>query len=240
MLFVFGIFSFFFPVFFLASFSIIMDSAAASFNGDIYIPVPVTQPYNTPALKADLVLRVIFAILGNLVCLVPLRLLYRNGEFAAALLILVVEVRNVQAVLYALIWQNNDMKSWWPGYGLCDIHPFIYNASVGLYVTCIFAIMRNLAHQVGLLRVNPLSVKERRRKNIIQALIIFPLPIIQMALTWPHTSQRYIIAPVTGCIWNPYPTWPFLVFFVIIHMGVCIGASVYAGMNAANACTTLL
>lgn len=172
-------------------------------------------PFNSPAVTANLICRVFLAIIANLVCLVPLRLLYRNGELAAVVLILTVLIKNLETIINALIWRNDDVMSWWAGYGWCDFDAYIHNATIGLFVTCLLAIMRNLSQQVGLMRANALTAQERRRRNLIQALIIFPFPILQVALTWPLTAQRYIVGTLMGCNWIPHPSWPFLVFFVL-------------------------
>ncbi|KAG8416600.1 hypothetical protein J3458_007175 [Metarhizium acridum] len=176
---------------------------------------PTFPPYTTPALTANLVCRVFLAVLANLVCLVPLRLLYRNGELAAVVFILNIQIKNLETIINALIWRNDDIMSWWAGYGWCDFDAYIHNISIGLFVTCLLAIMRNLAQQVGLMRANALTTRERRRRNLIQALIIFPFPILQLALTWPLTAQRYLVGTLMGCNWIPHPSWPFLVFFVL-------------------------
>ncbi|KAI6781093.1 uncharacterized protein J7T54_003260 [Emericellopsis cladophorae] len=150
-----------------------------------------------------------------MVALVPLRLLYRNSELAATIFILNVILKNIDTVVLALIWRNDDMESWWKGYGLCDVTPYFHNFSIALYATCLLAIMRNLAHQVGLLTAHPLTVKEKRKRNMIQALIMFPLPVVQLALTWPLTRNRYAVGAIVGCSWSADPSWPYLVFFVI-------------------------
>ncbi|EGX96841.1 a-pheromone receptor PreA [Cordyceps militaris CM01] len=206
----------------------LMGREAAS---PIFAIGPSDPPYTSPSLTANLVARVVLGVVANLVCLVPLRLLYRNGEFAAAVFIVVVEVKNVFTILMALLWQTDDLASWWPGYGLCDIEPFVYNGCAGIFVTCLLAIMRNLAHQVGVLRANPMTVREKRRRNLIQALIIFPLPILQMALTWPLAARRYAVGTLMGCSWVPSSTWPFLVFFVIAQLVVSVVAAIYAVMT---------
>ncbi|KAG6115499.1 hypothetical protein E4U14_000835 [Claviceps sp. LM454 group G7] len=175
-------------------------------------PLP---PFTDPSLTANLVCRVLFSIIANLLCLVPLRLLYRNGEFAAVVFILNVQVKNLDTTVNSLIWRNDDIRSWWPGFGWCDVNVYIQNISIGLFVTCLLAIVRNLAGQVGLMRANALTVQERRRRNLCQALIIFPFPIVQLAMTWPLTSQRYLVGTLIGCHWNPDLSWPFLVFFVL-------------------------
>jgi pheromone a factor receptor len=191
---------------------------------------PTPASFTTPSLTANLVCRVTLAIISNIVCLVPFRLLYKNGEFAASVFILTVEIRNLFTIVFSLVWSNDDMENWWPGYGLCDAYPYVFNFTLALYSTCLLAIMRNLAHQVGLLRVNPLTVREKRRRNIIQALIMFPLPIVQLALTWPLTLQRYAIGTLAGCTWVAYPAWPYLVFFVLAPVVVALLTAVYAGM----------
>lgn len=196
----------------------------------VFSLAPNIEPFVTPSLTANLVVRVVLGVIANLVCLVPLRLLYRNGEFAAVVFIIVVEIKNIFTIVMALVWRTDDMESWWPGYGLCDLQPFVYNGCAGIYVTCLLAIMRNLAHQVGILRANPLTVKEKRRRNFVQALIIFPLPIVQLAFTWPLAKQRYLVGTLIGCTWVPSSSWPFLLFFVIAELVISIVAAIYAGM----------
>lgn len=176
---------------------------------------PSPPPYTSPGLTANLVCRVLFAIVANLVCLVPLRLFYRSGELAAMVFILNVEVKNLQTIINALIWRNDDISSWWPGYGLCDVDPYIHNASVSLFATCLLAIIRNLASRVDVMRVSPMTAQEKRRHNLTQALIMFPIPIISIAWMWPLTSQRYLVGTLMGCSWVSDSSWPYLVFFIL-------------------------
>ncbi|KAL6852079.1 pheromone receptor [Trichoderma novae-zelandiae] len=189
---------------------------------------PVPPPFTTPSLTANLICRVLLGIIANLVCLVPLRLLYRNGELAAALFILNVEVQNLRTVVNALVWRNDDLRSWWPGYGLCDLDPYVHNLGIGLYSTCLLAIMRNLALQVGSLRANPLTRRERRRRNWIQALIVFPLPLLQAVWTYPLTQQRYYVGTLIGCSWLNAPTWPYIVFIILPPALVSLVTAGYA------------
>ncbi|KAF4969727.1 hypothetical protein FZEAL_10176, partial [Fusarium zealandicum] len=130
------------------------------------VVAPGPDTITTPSLTANLICRVVLGITANMVCLVPLKHLYRNGEFAAVVFILNIEMSNLNAVVSALIWRNDDTDNWWPGYGLCDLNSYTHNFSIALFVTCLLAIMRNLAQQVGLLRANPLSVREKRRRHL--------------------------------------------------------------------------
>lgn len=200
---------------------------------------PTFPPYTNPSLTANLVCRVFLAIVANLVCLVPLRLLYRNGEFAAVVFILNIEIKNLETVANALIWRDDNIMSWWAGYGWCDVDTYIHNISIGLFVTCLLAIIRNLAQQVGMMRANALTVKEKRRRNWIQALIIFPFPLLQLALTWPLTAQRYVVGTLMGCSWIPHPSWPFLVFFVLPPPVFALITAGYASRSNTNSLSPL-
>lgn len=177
---------------------------------------PAPDVSTTPALTANLICRVLFALIGNLICVVPLRLLYRNGELAAALFILVVQLQNFESAVNALIWHNDDVDSWWPGYGFCDVDSHVRNFTIGLFNSCLLAIMRNLALQIGNMRASPLTKKEKTRRNIVQALIIFPLPLLQAVWTYPLAQQRYYIGTLTGCSWANSRSWPYAVFDIFL------------------------
>lgn len=197
-------------------------------DSSIWMLGPAPTIYTTPSLTINLVCRVFFGILANLVCLIPLQLLYRNGEFAAVVFILNVELENLRNIVNALIWRNDDMESWWPGYGLCDVDAFLHNFCISIFSTCLLAIMRNLAIQVGSLRANPPSRKEKRRRNIIQALIIFPLPLMQVAWTYPLAKQRYYVGTLIGCYWPDATTWPSIVFEILPQAIVSLITAGYA------------
>lgn len=209
----------------------IMDAASLSVRaaGDpLIIAVPGPGPYTTPALTANLFFRVFLAIVANLVCLVPLRLLHRNGEFAAVVFILSVELKNLETILNSLIWRDDDVENWFPGYGLCDMGSFFDNFINGVYATCLLAIMRNLAEQVGLMRANPMTAGEKRQRNMVQALIIFPVPLIMVGMTWPLSAQRYAVGTLVGCLWVAHPSWPYLLTFVLPHILIPLATAGYA------------
>lgn len=198
------------------------------FHAPTLMVVPNEPPFTNPDHTANLVMRVLLGILAIIVCIAPFRLLLRNGEFAAAIFIGSVTVSNIFTVVFALIWHDDNMDSWWPGYGLCDVYPYFFNSCDGLFVTCLLAIMRNLAHQVGLLRVNPLSVKDKRRRNLIEALIIFPLPLTMVAITWPLSLQRYFVVGLRGCMWSALASWPYIIVRLIAPMMVALVTAFYA------------
>lgn len=206
-----------------------LHAARAAAGPLIVAAAPSAPPFTTPALTANLVCRVVLALAANAVCLVPLRLLYRGGELAAVVFIVNMELRNTQTLLYALLWRDDNFDAWWPGYGLCDLHPYFTNFSLTLYGTCLLAMMRNLSRQVGLMRVGRPSGRERRRRNLVQALIMFPLPVSQVILTWFLTAGRYAVGTVIGCAWLSDDSWLYLVFIILPPMIVSTLTVVYAG-----------
>ncbi|KOS17647.1 Pheromone a factor receptor [Escovopsis weberi] len=188
----------------------------------------VTAPYTSPSLTANLVARVALGLLANLACVVPLQLLAKNGELAAVVFIANLIVTNTRNVVNAVIWSDDDAGAWWLGAGLCDADAYVTRVNISLFATCLLAVMRNLAIQVGSLRANPLSQTERRRRNLVQALIMFPLPALQLAFVYPLAYQRYWIGTLVGCTWSPYPSWPYVVFFVFPPMIIAVVTAVYA------------
>lgn len=208
-----------------------MASPAASLfaRDSLIVVLPGAEDGNPASLRINLIMRVVLGIVANLACVVPLKQLYRSGEFSAVVFIGNMMFVNAKNITNALLWPTDDTDSWWPGYGLCDVNPYIHNVTVSLYVTCLLAIMRNLAQQVGLLRANPLSGRERRRRNLVQALIMFPLPLIQMAWVWPLTSQRFVVATLVGCAWSGWPSWPYIFFFSAAPVLISVITAGYAG-----------
>ncbi|CAI6088887.1 unnamed protein product [Clonostachys chloroleuca] len=197
-------------------------------DGPMIISLPSVPPYTTPSLTANLVMRVLLAVVANLVCLVPLRLLGRNGEFSAVVFIVAVEIKNIQTILNSLLWRDDNTQNWYAGFGICDMASFFSNFLGSLYVTCLLATMRNLAQQVGLLRANPLTAREKRKRNMVQALIMFPLPLLQVAMTWPLAEQRYAIGTLVGCQWLAHGSWPYIAIFVVPNVLVPIATGCYA------------
>ncbi|CAK7273739.1 a-factor receptor [Sporothrix epigloea] len=168
-----------------------------------------------PSLVANVVLRLILCPLGIMLTWVPMRILWRNGEFSACTYVINLWVLILFVFVNAAIWHNQDFDGWWPGYGWCDLQAFVQYALVTLYSTSVCAIMQRLSSQVALKRVTGLSAREKRRRVLVQSLIIFPVPVLQVIITVFVQGQRYGIAPASGCTNEYEPTALFLVFFVL-------------------------
>ncbi|KAI0202881.1 pheromone A receptor-domain-containing protein [Astrocystis sublimbata] len=170
------------------------------------------QPTTNPGLLANLVARVILAFAGILVSWVPLRLLIRNGEFAAVVFIVDVAILNFITILNSIIWHNDNWSKWYDGQGLCDIEVYISGPLQTIYAASIFTIMYHLAQQVkikGAVR----GRSEKLRRNLIQSAIIFPIPLIQLLFTWFDLAQRYIVGTLIGCSAVYDASWPKILIY---------------------------
>ncbi|KAK8139183.1 hypothetical protein PG984_002563 [Apiospora sp. TS-2023a] len=146
----------------------------------------------------------------------------------AAIFIVGVVISNVFTVINSLLWRNDYWGSWWDGQGWCDLQVWLAAPLDTIYAAAIFAIMRHLAQQVGMMRVTTLSPQEKRRRNLIQALIIFPIPLVQLAFTWFDLGQRYIIGTLVGCSATYDNSWPKIFVYIIPPVIFALGSVPYA------------
>jgi pheromone a factor receptor len=172
-------------------------------------------PYTNASLQINLFFRVFLGILANICCWVPMRLLWKNVEFSAAVYCVTIMTLNFYYVVNALIWQDDNVQDWFAGYGWCDIQIYTVFAIQTLYTACMFAIMRNVATKVGMMRATSLTSSERRRRTLIEALIIFPFPLLQVLMTYFVLGQRYNVSTLIGCTNMYYRTWSYLVVYHI-------------------------
>jgi pheromone a factor receptor len=180
-------------------------------------------------LTLNLVFRVVLGVLCPLILWVPGKLLWRNGEIAAVLFLSVCALLDWIFAINGLMWRSDDTTTWWDGAGWCDLQMYVVYPVQTLYVCCVFAIMRNLAQQVGLMRVSDLTMTEKRRHNLIQFLILVPTPLIQVILTYFVLDHRYDILTLYGC-YNSYdPSLLYLIFFIIPDPLFAVGGAYYAG-----------
>ncbi|TGJ81294.1 hypothetical protein E0Z10_g7471 [Xylaria hypoxylon] len=160
-----------------------------------------------PGLMANLVARVILAFAGILLCWVPVRLLIRNGEFAAVVLIVDVAIMNLFTIINSIIWHDDDWGTWWDGTGLCDVEVYLSGPLQTIYAASIFTVMYHLAQQVKVTGAGH-DRSQMTRRNFIQAAIIFPIPFVQLLFTYFDLAQRYIIGTLIGCSAVYDSSWP--------------------------------
>ncbi|KAK7756116.1 hypothetical protein SLS62_001708 [Diatrype stigma] len=202
-----------------AAFSAILAEAAtnatAAYSGS---PVPNPNPNLGPNAKllANLVARVTLAVLGTLLCGAPLRVLSRNGEFAAAVLVATVCGLNAITVVNSLLWRGDDWARWPSGRGLCDLEVYLLVPLDTTYAAAVFAVVRRLAAQMRLTAAGmPLAAsrtslgggggrggrawRERIRGVLGQAAVIFAVPLVQVVFTYFDLAQRFVVGTLVGC-----------------------------------------
>lgn len=172
-------------------------------------------PYSYPTLQVNLFFRIFLGFISLFVTWVPARLLWRNGEFAGAVLCVTLLVINFLTVVNALIWRDNNVAEWWAGYGWCDIQAYVQFALHSAFNISLFEIMRSLASKVALNRAVTLTARERRRQRIISAAVIFTVPVIQIVLTYFVIVGRYNVSTLVGCSPVYFPSWIYLVFYIV-------------------------
>ncbi len=186
-------------------------------------------PYTYPTLQINLFFRVFLGIVSLLVTWVPARLLWRNGEFGGTVLCVMLLVLNFQTVINALIWRDNNVATWWKGDAWCDFQVYTNFAFHTAFNVSLFEIMRSLAGKVALHRADKPTRGERRRQNIISALVVFTFPVIQVLLTYFASFSRYNISTLVGCSPLYYAGWIYLVFFILPTPIFAVGAAIMAG-----------
>lgn len=180
---------------------------AISFVGDDWGP--------TPLMVTNICFRFVLNLGASLACWVPLRLFYKNREFAGVAMVMATATMNFYYGVNAMIWPTNHIENWFTGYCWCDIQLAMWTPLETINAAAICAVMHNISNQVSLMRASDLTVHEKRRKHLIQALVIFPIPAMQLALYYFTIGMRYNISGILGCQAVFQANWIFLVFFLL-------------------------
>lgn len=211
---------------------------------------PAVLPLN-PKLLTNLIARVFLAILGTLLCWVPLRVLGRNGEFAATVLIATVCALNAITVINSLTWRSDDWTQWPSGRGLCDLEVYLLVPLDTMYAAAVFAVVRRLAGQVRLSSGSSSSGQQlppahshaslgaatvvRRtawrqwiRSILGQAAIIFAIPLVQVVFTYFDLAQRFVVGTLVGCSAVYDNSLPKLLVFDVPPAAFAIASVPYA------------
>ncbi|KUI65412.1 Pheromone a factor receptor [Cytospora mali] len=163
----------------------------------------------------NFIFRCILNFGSALACWVPMRLFYKNGELAGTTMVIAIAILNFYYFINTLMWPNDDIANWPKGYGWCDIQLASWVPVETLNAAAVCAILHNVFNQVSVMRASGLSGNEKRRKHLIQALIIFPIPVLQFILYYFIIAIRYNISGIIGCQAVFDGDWVFLVFYLL-------------------------
>ena len=155
----------------------------------------------------------------------------KHRNLAAACLVFWVVLENLFDGINALIWPTDDISSWWPGFGLCDIEvKLIIATTVGIPGSLV-CIMRNLALVLDTEKNCPISTRaQRRRQLIIEFVLCIGLSIYMMAIHYVVQPSRFYIFQVAGCLTSYDDSWPTIVLMWIWPSILCLIAVYYSGM----------
>ncbi|EEQ29532.1 pheromone receptor PREA [Microsporum canis CBS 113480] len=165
-----------------------------------------------------------------LVCIPPLIWHCRNGNFPASCLIMWILTQNLFNFINPLIWPDDDVNSWWMGYGYCDIQSkLITGAGVGIAgpLVCIF---RSLAKVLDTERTTLVPSKGDRRWNTaFEAIYCVVIPVIIMALHFIIQDSRYYIYSIVGCMPAYHSSWVSFIVGYIWPPIILVVACFYCG-----------
>lgn len=169
----------------------------------------------SPAKLVDIIMRCILHFAAVVACVVPMHLFCRSGELAGATLVASGAIKNLYHFCNTITWYNADIANWPRAYGWCDIQSATAVPLETLVAASTCAILRNVSNSIVSLRAAALRKSEKRRKNIIHALLIFPVPLLQVILYFFVIRKRYNISGTIGCQAVFQTNWVFLVFFIL-------------------------
>ncbi|KAK2853246.1 hypothetical protein FQN49_005262 [Arthroderma sp. PD_2] len=171
------------------------------------------------------------SLMSFLVCIPPLIWHCRNGNFPASCLIVWILTQNLFNFINPLIWPDDDVSSWWMGYGYCDIQSkLITGAGVGIVgpLVCIF---RSLAKVLDTERATLVPSKGDRRWNIaFEAIYCVVIPVVIMVLHFIIQDSRYFIYGIVGCMPAYHSSWVSFVVGYIWPPIILIVACFYCAL----------
>lgn len=173
--------------------------------------------------------RIFFNMSAAASCWIPLRLFYKHEEVTGTSMVVAVALLNLFYAVNALLWPTDDIANWPEGYGWCDVQLILWVPLETLNAAAVCAVMQNIASQVSLFRASGLTWEEKRRKRIVQACTLFPVPVLQVLLYYFVIAMRYNISGIVGCQAVFDPDWIFLVFFILPCPLFVVAAAYYAG-----------
>jgi pheromone a factor receptor len=185
---------------------------------------PVADPVNAIALP-------IFALLGIFITYLPFRSFYAHGNIAACSIVFTVTIYNIFTFINALIWPDDNWNRWWTGEGLCDVEALLRYPITMALATSLCCLTKGLAGCLDTenAKLN-LTTAAKRRRQIIDFLFCWLVPVGQMALHYVCQAGRYAIVPVFGCADALDNSWPAIIILMLWLPLFALLNCYYAGM----------
>jgi len=172
----------------------------------------------------------VFSFIAFFLCIPPAYFNYKIPFRPWATLILIgwIALINLLFAIDSIIWASDDVQTWWPGYGYCDINARLKDMfAIGVPGAAV-GICRFLADAT-----NPDPAQKdlhchRTRRNMIDLFLGIGFPIIVIALKFIGEYSRYHIEGVNGCTGTIQLSWPSLILYPIWCPILCLVAAGYA------------
>lgn len=191
------------------------------------------EPYATVTnLKAQAITLPIFSLFSTAIIIIPFVWHYRNKNVAACTLFAWLVLSNLFTFINAIIWPNEDFASWWDGTGLCDVEGKLSWPMFTGIPCSICCIVRSLARVLRVDRANlNTTKKQRRRMLIVDLLICFLVPFLQLAFHYCIQPNRYLIIAIGGCAPSFDSSWPTIPVMYIWPPIFALAACYYSGKS---------
>jgi pheromone a factor receptor len=172
----------------------------------------------------------IFIAIAIVVIYLPARDFYAKRNFAACSMIGSVTILNLYQFLNTIIWNSDDTMDWYSGVGLCDLEVNSRYMLTTSLVTSIFCFVKNLA---GVFRTDALYLTPsmKRKRLIIDVLICWLVPFLQVAFHYLVSLGRFSIFPIYGCYDEFDGSWPYVVGYVMWFPIFTFLTLVYSGKS---------
>ncbi|KAK6437861.1 a-factor receptor [Oleoguttula sp. CCFEE 5521] len=162
----------------------------------------LTATYPTAVLLS------VFALLISLLIIPPMLWHARNRNIGATSLIAWILILNIQIVINALIWRNDDTSSWFSGAGLCDIEVKVQVASGVGFPSSAACVLRALAGVMDTERTSMGKTRaQKKRGYAIDLLWCVGFPALQMLFHYIVQPSRYYIWGISGCVPSVSNSW---------------------------------
>lgn len=184
----------------------------------------------SPNLQAQAITLPLFSSISIALIIIPFVWHYRNKNLPACTLFAWLILSNLFTFVNAIIWPNEDYASWWDGAGLCDIEAKLYWPIFTGIPCAVCCILRNLAKVLRIDRATMNTTKKQRRcMLIVDCLICFLVPFLQIVLHYCIQPNRYIIEAVGGCAASFDQSWPTIAIMYVWPVIFALAGCYYCG-----------
>ncbi|OQO04646.1 hypothetical protein B0A48_09568 [Cryoendolithus antarcticus] len=185
--------------------------------------IPSTATYPTAILLS------VSALLISLLIIPPMLWHARNRNIGATSLIAWILILNIQIVVNALIWRNDNTDSWFSGAGLCDIEVKIQVASGVGFPSSAACVLRALAGVMDTERTSLGNTRaQKKRGYAIDLLWCVGFPALQMLFHYIVQPSRYYVWGISGCVPSVSNSWVTDLLIIAPPVAWVLVCAVYA------------